>query len=598
MRRHLPSKGALLKAATSLIAFSVLSPLLAGSEGNELVMRATSSSTFFGPPIMVNDNKANDQVVPVIVAMPDYRLLVAWQDSRSGNEDIYVSVSLDNGTTFGPNKRADDSSGSSKQIEPAVAVSGNGTILLTWQDNRRSKFDYDIFFTKSYDDGATFTRNVKVDDSNGVISWQERPSIAVTIGGAIYIAWTDDRTHNLRVRGAYSTDGGATFSPSEEMVPSGGASGQTGVALQSNGDCIFAAFMDNATGTPHPYVCTSTDGGRSFTTPTRLDRTGNGGAAQRAISIAPMPGGGIVAAWEDSRNGNWDIYAAVVSADGTISTPDFRVDDDSTGADQRSPCIAADQLRNIYAVWEDERQGNYAIRFAYLAAGKTRFTASTEVATPGNNDMQRRPSIITTEPGRVFVAWQDDRAGSYDVYSSGAYFPDLFGLSLVSGLNFVSVFTVGGGCKASTLGLMDGDIVAGYNPETGDYDQIFVVGFYPPEYDFAISESTGYWICAGAAETLHLNGSVPTTIQSKAISVPTGGGWVALGLDSLKTTWHASDISTMYSGGSVLTVASYDPITGAYSVYYPDLPSVDFTLVPGRAYWCWFSASGVLTYNP
>jgi hypothetical protein len=596
-RRHL-GKRTMLKVVTSLIALSVLSPLLVGSEENELVIRTTSSSSSFGPPVMVNDNKTNDQVVPVILAMPDYRLFIVWQDSRSGNEDIYASVSRDNGTTFGPSKRVDDSSGSSEQIEPAVAVSGNGTILLTWQDSRRSVFDYDIFFAKSYDDGATFTRNVKVDDSNGVISWQERPSIATTIGGAIFIAWTDDRTHNLRVRGAYSLDGGQTFSSSAEVAPSGGTSGQTGVALASNGDCIFAAFTDNITGTSHPYVCTSTDGGRSFTTPTRLDSTGSSGAAQRALSIAQIPGGGIVAAWEDSRSGGWDIYAAVVSADGTISTPDFRIDDDSTGANQRSPCVAADPLGNIYAVWEDERQSKYAIRFAYLVARNTRLTASTEVATPSINDMQRRPSIVATDPGRVLVVWQDDGAGSYDVYLSGATFPNLFSLSLVSGWNFASVPRVGWGYTANTLGLSNGDIVAGYNPETGAYDQIFVVGVYPPEWDFAISESTGYWIYSSTARTIAVNGSIPTTTQSRVITVPDGGGWAIVGFNTVKTTMLASDIPGMFTGGTIDVVAAYDAVTGEYNMYITQFGFTDFALVPGQAYWCACSASGTLTYTP
>jgi hypothetical protein len=589
----------LFRAVAVVLVLTLISPLLASVGTNEPVVRIAATLGPFGFPVVVNDNKANDQAVPVIAAVPGHGLFVVWQDMRSGNWDIYGSTSLNNGTSFAPNKRADDSIRTSDQIEPAVAVSLNGTILLAWQDNRRSTFDYDVFFAKSYDGGATFTRNVRVDDPTNNISWQERPSIAVTDRGIIYVAWTDDRTGTgLRVRGAFSTDGGATFSPSAEIVPSGGASGQTGVAVVSNGDRIFAAFMDNISGVPHPYVCVSTNGGKSFNSPTRLDNTGSSEASQRGVSIAPMPRGGIVAVWEDSRNGNGDIYASITNANGAIQTPDFRVDDDTTGAYQEDACVASDQLGNLYVVWEDERDGLYAIRFALVMTGKTQPTASIELATPKAADEQRMASVIATEPGSVSVVWQEDKAGTFDVYFSGGYFAGLYDIPLVAGWNFVPVMLVGSDYRASTLGLMVGDVVSGWNSSKATFDQNYIVGVSPSRNDFAISPSTGYWIYANAAETLHLNGTIPTTKQHKAVTVPPGGGWATVGFESLNSTRHASDIPKMYSGGSVQTVGAYDPITGKSTAYINGIPRTDFKLIVGQAYWCFCSANGTLTYDP
>ena len=588
----------MFKAAAVLLALTFISPLIAGVGGNEPIGHMAATTGPFGSPVVVNDVKSNDQTVPVIATLPGRGLFVVWQDARSGNDDVYSSVSLNNGTSFAPNKRADDSIGTSKQLEPAVDVSMNGTILLAWQDNRRGTFDFDVYFTKSYDGGATFTKNVRVDDPTVNISWQERPSIAVTDRGATYIAWTDDRSGHLRVRGSFSTDGGATFSPSEEIVSSGSTSGQTGVVVVASGDRLFVAFMDNILGAPHPYVCLSTNGGKSFSTPTRLDSTGNGGAPQRGVSIAPMSRGGIVAVWEDSRSGNWDIYASIVSANGAIQTTDFRVDDDTTGAYQMDACVASDQLGNIYVVWEDERNGIYAIRFALLRTGTTQPTASIEVSTPKSADMQRRASVIATEPGRVYVVWQDDRSGTYDVYSSAGYFSDLYDVPLVIGWNFVPVLLVSYGCKASTLGLMAGDIVCNWNSTRGAYDQTYVIGASPSRNDFAIRASTGYWIFANAAESIHLNGTIPTTKQLKTINVPPGGGWASIGFESFNSTRRASDIPSMYSGGSIQTVSGYDPITWKFTTYNSGVPRSDFVLVVGQAYWCWCTANGTLSYSP
>jgi hypothetical protein len=589
--------GTVLKSTAALLVLSMLLPLIAGIGGDQPVVRTMAQpTTIFGPPVMVNDVTTNTQSAPAMAGQPGREPFIAWQDSRSGNEDIYVPKAHGNGTVFAPNQRADDSNGSSKQLEPAVTSTMNGTVLLTWQDNRRNAYDYDIYFTKSYDDGATFTKNVRVDDSSIItISWQERPSIAVTTGGSIFIAWTDDRSGQLRVRGASSTDGGATFSPSKEIAPSIDPSGQSGVVLLSNGGRLFAAFMDNTTGKSHPYVCISTNGGKSFTAPIRLDDMPSDLGWQKGVTIAPMPDGGIVAVWVDSRNGNDDIYASIASSNGTITTSDFRVDDDSTGAFQLNPCVATDQLGNIYAAWEDERDLMYSVRFAYRLPGRPQFNASMDVDTPGNNDIQRRPSIISTDPCHVYLSWEDDKSGTYDVYVAAGEIP--FALDLGTGWNFVSFPLVGYSYKASTLGLANGDAVAQWNSATRTY-QNYIVGV--PVNDFAIAPSTGYWInVPSGTRTLYLHGSFPTATQQKSIIVPTGGGWATVGFSLFDTSRHAKDIPAMYSiPGGIKTVASFDPVTRTYTNWISAIPDLNnFALTCGKAYYILCSASGVLTYT-
>ena len=597
---------ALLKACAVLIALSMMSTLFVDPRDSESVARAAAVSGVFSPPVRVNDNQANDQGAPVIVSIPGRELFVVWQDSRAGlsNKNIYSSGSFDNGTTYAPNKRVDDSVGSLELTEPAAAVSGNGTILVVWQDNRRNWIDRDVFFSRSYDGGATFTKNMKVDDSNmSYLSWQERPSIAVTLGGTIFVAWTDDRLvpgHYLRIRGAYSNDGGATFSPSIEIAPSEASNQQDVAVVVANNNRIFVAFMDSISGAPHPYLCISTNGGKSFSAPTRLDSTGSSGVRQQSITIAPMPGGGLVAAWEDSRNGAWDIYASIVSSSGKILTPDIKVDDDVTGSNEGAPSIASDQLGNIYVAWMDGKDGaSTSVRFAYMAAGNTTFNKSVEIAKPGGTDMQRMPSIISPEPGRVSAVWQDDKGGTYDVYSSTAYFPDLFGLSFLSGWNFISIPTVGYVYNASTLGLLKGDAVVGWNSETQKYDRTYVVGMSPVWCDFSLCDSTGYWIHINAHERVKLKGSVPTAKQSRSIDVPDGGGWAMFGFESLNVSRYASDIPKMLNRSDIISsISCYYPAAMTYKTYVPGNPATDFVMVPGQACWIYLRASATIAYSP
>jgi PKD repeat protein len=173
-----------------------------------------------------------------------------------------------------------------------------------------------------------------------------------------------------------------------------------------------------------------------------------------------------------------------------------------------------------------------------------------------------------------------------------------FERSLASGWNLVTVPLVGGGYKASTLGLLTDDVVSGWNSSSMTYDKNYIVNRSPLRNDFAIVEGTGFWIYVNVPETIILNGSVPTTTQTITVTVPAGGGWTLIGFLGLNTTRHASDIPEMYSGGNITTVASYNTATRQYGVYITNVLRTDFLLVPGQGVWIYCDASGTLTYDP
>ena len=177
-----------------------------------------------------------------------------------------------------------------------------------------------------------------------------------------------------------------------------------------------------------------------------------------------------------------------------------------------------------------------------------------------------------------------------------------FNLPLLVGWNFVSVPLVGGGYMASTLGLVTGDMVSSWNMTTQKYDHTYIKGISPPAANFAIAPNVGTWIWVAAAKTLHLYGSVPTTTQTCTITIPLAGGWLAFGMESLKTTWKASNLTTMYSGtGAITMVAYFNAVTGKYSSWVSAVPGLNnFPLAAGQAYWVWITVGtgGTLSYIP
>jgi len=223
--------------------------------------------------------------------------------------------------------------------------------------------------------------------------------------------------------------------------------------------------------------------------------------------------------------------------------------------------------------------------------------------------------VVLLSPGTATIAHVYQVAGTYDAYvtvsdmqatpvSQGPVTLTVswatFSLSLVSGWNLVTVPLLNYGYKASTLGLATNDIVVSWNPTTQTYDKTFVVGVSPSFKDFAIVDSTGYWVYVSSSKSLTLRGALPSSTQYRYIDLPDGAtsGWAIVAFNSLSTTRHASDIDGWFSPGAVTQVVMFNATTKQYKTYNPLLPFTDFLLVPGQGYWILVDSSGMLAYEP
>jgi hypothetical protein len=145
---------------------------------------------------------------------------------------------------------------------------------------------------------------------------------------------------------------------------------------------------------------------------------------QSAVAMAAY-GTEIYLAWQDMRNGDFDIYfskstdGGATWGDGQDNSNDIRVDDtdrnlNNTDNDtaQKNPDIAVDSSGNIYVVWQDDREnrGDNDIYFAKSTDGGSTFGTNARVDHNGTGAFdQEHPCIATDEADVVYVAWQDER---------------------------------------------------------------------------------------------------------------------------------------------------------------------------------------------
>jgi BNR repeat protein len=135
------------------------------------------------------------------------RMLMVWQDTRTGHDHLYAVSSSDAGVTWTEPTRIDHFP-LDVQVEASSAaalLSPDGNVLVAWQDSRNGRDD--IFIGHSSDGGRSWApedQRMDMDDPGTAVS--RYPKLARASDGRIALAWEDDRAGYesiyLRVRSA------------------------------------------------------------------------------------------------------------------------------------------------------------------------------------------------------------------------------------------------------------------------------------------------------------------------------------------------------------------------------------------------------------
>ncbi len=90
---------------------------------------------------------------------------VSWADYRRGNADIFFSRSTNNGASWTPPLRVNDDNSTSDQFFPWMA-SSSGQLNIVFYDRRLDSNNHlmDVFSAQSIDHGSSFTTNIRVSD--------------------------------------------------------------------------------------------------------------------------------------------------------------------------------------------------------------------------------------------------------------------------------------------------------------------------------------------------------------------------------------------------------------------------------------------------
>jgi hypothetical protein len=381
------------------------------------------SKSFEKPTVIVDDFLVNDdtgtadQQYPAIALDDSGNFVITWQDLRNGNYDIYAQRYNSSGDSLGYNFKVNDDTGTAGQATPAIAMNASGNFVIAWTDRRTGYWD--IYAQRYNSSGTPLGSNFKVSNALYEYNGERDPAITMNGNGDFVIVWEDfgNILYHSDIYGQmYYSDGvpyGNTFKVNDDISAADQSS--PAVAMNNSGNFIVT-WQDNRPNFEYNiYAQRYNSAGTPQDSNFRVNDD-TSGAWQTNPSIAASDGSFLIT-WQDYREGNPDIYFREYHLSPVPLDSSYKLSDDTGTAGQSLPAVAYDGLSDFVFVWEDDRKGNqdiYAQRyFLYLFQGPNNYLVpNTQYASFAQNN----PAVAATGLNNYFV-WQDDRRGNWDIYA-------------------------------------------------------------------------------------------------------------------------------------------------------------------------------------
>jgi len=242
-----------------------------------------------------------------------------------------------------------------------AATSLNGRSVVVWLDERYGYGEMVIFGQQLGENGTLLGSNFMIADDGSTI--QTEPALAANENGDFVIVWEGDRNRSYDIYGQ---------------------------RYQKNGERVGGNFKIN--------------------TLSAADEV-----SHRKPAVAMDRAGNFMVVWQNYQNGDWHILGQFYNFDGSVLTQNFKVNDDTTEANNHfDPAITFDQQGNFLVVWQDARDGYVHIYGQYynregLAVGPNfRITNSESISFSA--------AIAADAAGNLIMTWSDRRNGKEAIY--------------------------------------------------------------------------------------------------------------------------------------------------------------------------------------
>ncbi len=342
---------------------------------------STDHGQSFCDAIKVNDNigyvlTGGEGVIGIAENSSGYQVF-CWTDLRHGtsNMDIYGRIRGYNGT-FSPVFRINDDQTFFHQYLPRIIRVGNSdTLIAAWQDGRLCQQGcLSVFASMSTDGGQNWGANIRasVQPLGVQVSSRCIPSVALGNDGRVMVAFRNNVDYYREIYSAHSNSDFTSFDPPVQVdssnwwLPECPATSPA-IIQHSSGDWV-CAYANGRTGTYKIYTARSADNGASFGDETLV----GGDQLQNYPKLVEINYGWLLLVFQERlpNQDNTRIAGSISYDAGMTWGPLFEISDDVI-SEKSNVQLAYDGINNLYAVWVDHRNGNKDIFFAILEAQAT-----------------------------------------------------------------------------------------------------------------------------------------------------------------------------------------------------------------------------------
>lgn len=455
---------------------------------------------------------ANTQWHPAIVSDGAGGAYIAWEDYRlsssGSNIDIYAQRINGSGVVQWTANGLAICTQTSSQYNPFLLSDGSTGAIVLWNDTRNG--NYDIFTQKINAAGtAQWTAN-----GNAVtLATASQLSIfAVTDGaGGAIVAWEDYRggTDADIYAQRVNSLGNTQWTANGTVICNASAHQYVPVAIADGAGGAIIAWPDGRSGGAGVYAQRINASGTILWTANGEGTTAFNGA-KSYTSICPDGAGGAILCWEDNRNiGNTDIYAQRFNASGTRLWAANGLPVCTAAYNQNTCTLCADGSGGGMVCWKDFRLNSsnaqlYSQRVN--AGGAVQWTAD-GIATSTASSQKEYPHIVADGASGAILCWDDKRNGAFNPFAQKICSAGLLGTCPLPEIN-----VTGNG-----VNIVSGDLTPSLSDHTS-FGNVIIPNTFTRTFTIQNTGSAALTIASisltGADAALFSIGTYPATVAS------------------------------------------------------------------------------------
>ena len=341
------------------------------SPGNNDIFfsRSTNDAMNFENIINLSNNNGTSAFPRMTVY--DNNVFVTWYDYSPGISDIFFARSMDNGSSF---ETINLSQNNGVSFNPWIRVNENNVYIVWNDESphlppniHRDAGDIDVFLgdleiliATSHDGGSKFDVS-NLSNSQGMSS---NPRIAIS-GSNVYVVWNEETITGYEIFFSKSTDNGTTFSEPINVSRSDAESSDAG--LQVSGDNVYIVWHESAQDTSDIFFAASDNNGLSFDLPINLSTMEGIPSLTRDTQMVAS-GNNIFVVWYN-QNINNGIFLAKSSDGGRTFGAPINLND-FNNAEFSQIAVNNDK---IYVIWAEQFLGNKEVFLRYSINGGASF---------------------------------------------------------------------------------------------------------------------------------------------------------------------------------------------------------------------------------